>query len=129
MKVERSSTTARGVGDARRPQGLARAGVSNGETGSAHIIADTAEALGIPVTELTPKVRAAIRGLMAEVARLREELTRSKGRIDHLEKLADQDSLLPIHNRRAFVRELTRAISMTERYGTPSSVIYFDVTA
>lgn len=101
--------------------------MAGSENSGAHQVADTAEVLGIPANELTPKVRAAIMGLMAEVARLREELTRNKGRIDHLEKLADQDSLLPIHNRRAFVRELTRAISMTERYGTPSSVVYFDV--
>jgi len=126
MKVERSNTAVRGVSETRRSQAGARAARAH-ENGSHHNIADSAEVLGIPAGELTPKVRTAIMGLMAEVARLREELSRSKGRIDHLEKLADQDSLLPIHNRRAFVRELTRAISMTERYGTPSSVIYFDV--
>ncbi len=30
-------------------------------------------------------------------------------------------------NRRAFVRELSRFVSFGERYGTPSSVIYFDL--
>ena len=30
-------------------------------------------------------------------------------------------------NRRAFVRELSRNLSYSERYGTPSSVIYFDL--
>ena len=34
---------------------------------------------------------------------------------------------MPIYNRRAFVRELTRVISMTERYGQPSSIIFLDV--
>ena len=83
--------------------------------------------MGISEAELTPKVRVAIMKLMEEVARLREELNISRGRIEHLERLADQDSLVPVFNRRAFVRELTRAISMTERYGAPSTVIYFDV--
>ena len=30
-------------------------------------------------------------------------------------------------NRRAFVRELSRVISFSERYNAPSSIIYFDV--
>jgi hypothetical protein len=42
-------------------------------------------------------------------------------------KAADQDMLLPILNRRAFVRELSRFIGFAERYGTPASVVYFDL--
>ena len=38
-----------------------------------------------------------------------------------------QDAMLPIANRRAFVRELTRIISFSERYGSPGSVLYFDL--
>jgi len=43
-------------------------------------------------------------------------------RIEYLEQLADQDSLAPVANRRAFVPELSRNLSYSERYGTPSSV-------
>ncbi|PPR25161.1 MAG: Diguanylate cyclase DosC [Alphaproteobacteria bacterium MarineAlpha10_Bin1] len=92
-----------------------------------HQVQDSASIMGIPEAELTPKVRSAIMTLMEEVASLREELNNNRGRIQHLERLADQDSLLQVYNHRAFVRELTRAISMTERYGAPSTVIYFDV--
>lgn len=128
MKIERSSGAVGGVGAMRRGTATERTGAGAASaSGSVHSFSDTSEILGIPEAELTPKVRAAIMSLMAEVARLREELNRNRGRIDHLEKLADQDSLLPIYNRRAFVRELTRAISMTERYGQPSSIVYFDV--
>ncbi len=124
MKIEgnrasRVNVTSR-AGSAKR----ARAGAA---TGSSHQVQDSAAVMGIPEAELTPKVRMAIMTLMEEVARLREELNNSRGRIQHLERLADQDSLVPVYNRRAFVRELTRAISMTERYGAPSTVIYFDV--
>ena len=42
-------------------------------------------------------------------------------------RTADQDMLLPILNRRAFVREITRFTSFADRYGTPSSLIYFDL--
>jgi diguanylate cyclase (GGDEF)-like protein len=125
MKVERSGSGQPGVGAVRAAAPLRRA--STGETGGAHVINDSSEILGIPEADLTPKVRSALMSLMAEVARLREELARNRGRIDHLEKLADQDSLLPIYNRRAFVRELTRVISMTERYGQPSSIVFLDV--
>jgi diguanylate cyclase (GGDEF)-like protein len=65
--------------------------------------------------------------LMQEVDSLRRELERSKQRLLNLEKLADQDSLTPVINRRAFVRELSRVISYTQRYGAVSSLIYFDV--
>jgi len=95
--------------------------------GSSHHVQDSTSVMGIPVSELTSKVRLAIMTLMEEVARLRDELNGNRGRIEHLERLADQDSLVLVYNRRAFVRELTRAISMTERYGAPSTVIYFDV--
>jgi diguanylate cyclase (GGDEF)-like protein len=83
--------------------------------------------MGIPADELTPKVRQAILALMAEVDRLRQEVERGLARISHLEKLADEDTLAPIANRRAFVRELARYIAFADRYGTPSSLIYFDV--
>ncbi len=88
---------------------------------------DSTSILGIPEAELTPKVRSAIMTLMAEVDRLRQELEQTKGRLGHLEKLADQDTLAPVANRRAFVRELSRVISYSERYKAPSSLVYFDL--
>jgi diguanylate cyclase (GGDEF)-like protein len=89
--------------------------------------ADTTEVMGIPESEFTPKVRAALMRLMEEVQSLRQELAQSRQRIEHLERLADQDPLTPVPNRRAFVRELSRMMSFAERYQAPSSVIYFDV--
>ncbi len=88
---------------------------------------DQATVLGIPEGELTPKVRAAIDLLLEEVQGLRQELEQAKRRVDHLEQLADQDTLTPVLNRRAFVRELSRVMAFTERYGAASAVIYFDV--
>lgn len=68
-----------------------------------------------------------IQALMAEREALRRELEEAKAQIVQLERLADEDALTPIANRRAFVRELTRMIAFTKRYGVPSSVVYFDV--
>jgi diguanylate cyclase (GGDEF)-like protein len=66
-------------------------------------------------------------GLMNEVDNLRRELSQTRTRLDEAEKTADQDHMLPLLNRRAFVRELTRYIAFTDRYNTPASLIYFDL--
>jgi diguanylate cyclase (GGDEF)-like protein len=89
--------------------------------------ADVSEILGIPEAEFTPRVRDAIMSLMAEVDRLRREIDRTKARLEAVETMADQDGLLPLLNRRAFVREMSRVISFAERYEVPASLIYFDL--
>ena len=94
---------------------------------SPRTVVDSLSIMGIPANELTAKVREAIMTLMAEVDRMRGEVEEQRTRIAYLERLADQDSLTPVVNRRAFVRELSRFVSFGERYGTPSSVIYFDL--
>ncbi len=113
-----------------RPSGPARRAGSTapaGQNAAAAPIADTSSIGGIPEAELTPKVRAAIDMLMHEVQNLRQELRQAQQRVGYLEKLADEDTLVPIANRRAFVRELTRMVAYAERYGTESSVLYFDL--
>jgi len=82
---------------------------------------------GIPEAELTPRVRQALMALLAEIDQLRRDLTDARGRIDFLERLADEDPLIPIANRRAFLREVTRMIGFGQRYGTPASIVYIDV--
>jgi diguanylate cyclase (GGDEF)-like protein len=88
---------------------------------------DVLALVGIPPAELTPNVQRALTTLMAEVEQLRRELGEARARIGHLEKLVDEDPLVPLVNRRAFVRELTRMLAFSERYGVPASVLYFDV--
>lgn len=90
-------------------------------------VRDTTSVLGIPEAEFTPKVRQAIMTLLKEVDTLRHDLEQSKARIAHLEKLADEDALAPIANRRAFVRELSRMLSFAQRYDSRVSVLYFDI--
>ena len=114
--VIRSATPTAGAGVVAPPYG-----------GIVRQTVDVATIAGIPDTELTPKVRVAIEMLMAEVQRLREDLTRAQQRVGYLEKLADEDSLVPVANRRAFVRELSRSVALAERYGTAASVLYFDI--
>jgi diguanylate cyclase (GGDEF)-like protein len=99
----------------------ARADSGGGEPGSALGLP------GLPLDALSPELREGVARLAAERNRLRDELAKARGRIASLERLADQDSLTPVANRRAFVRQLTRMIAFTHRYGVPASVVYFDV--
>ena len=82
---------------------------------------------GVPEAELTPRVRQPMMALLAEIDQLRRDLTDARGRIDFLERLADEDPLIPVANRRAFLREVTRMIGFGQRYGTPASIVYIDV--
>jgi diguanylate cyclase (GGDEF)-like protein len=124
MKIERSNPTraTRSVGTA----AYARRVEAAAQVDKVEAVLP-ATVLGIPEDEFTPKVRDAIMGLMSEVDSLRRELSQTKAKLDEVEKSADQDQLLPLFNRRAFVRELTRFIAFTGRYNTPASLIYFDM--
>jgi len=86
-----------------------------------------ASLFGIPEDEFTPRVRDAVMNLMDEAESLRRDLEFTRARLDEMKEVADRDQLLPVLNRRAFVRELTRYISFAVRYGTPASLVYFDL--
>jgi diguanylate cyclase (GGDEF)-like protein len=102
-------------------------GVQNGTVTDSRPVQDTTSVLGIPEHEFTPKVQDAIYRLLEEVGKLRQELEQNKQRISQLEKLADEDAMVPIPNRRAFVSELSRMLSFAQRYGGAISVLYFDI--
>lgn len=124
MKVEKTSST-------RSPRAVAAAYAKRVEAAAAAEtvapVTASASVMGIPEDEFTPRVRDAIMTLMSEVAELRRELQKTRDRLDEVEKTADRDQLLPLLNRRAFVRELTRTIAYTGRYTTPATLLYFDL--
>lgn len=67
------------------------------------------------------------RTLVDEIVRLRAEVARLETRIEHLDLLAHHDSLVPLPNRRGFLRELDRMIDRADRYGDKSAVLFVDV--
>jgi diguanylate cyclase (GGDEF)-like protein len=69
----------------------------------------------------------AVARLSEENETLRIELEALHARLAELERLADTDTLVPLPNRRAFLRELERIIHHTVRYGTPSAVLFIDL--
>ena len=106
---------------------LRRLGSRSGRGGVAVAADDPVSLLGLPEQELTPSVRATLRQLIEEVAALRQELGFTQARLAELERLANEDSLAPIGNRRAFLRDLARTIGYVERYGAACSLLYFDL--
>jgi len=88
---------------------------------------DHVEVLGLSDAELTPAVQSALAAMMVELQALRGEALRLKARLAEAEAAADQDPLTSARNRRAFVRELTRAAAYARRYGALASLIYVDV--
>lgn len=83
--------------------------------------------LGIEDQDLTPQVKFAVSALLEKLDDTNRELLRTKENLAELERLVDVDCLAPIPNRRAFMRRLNWAISMQERYGHPSTILYFDL--
>ncbi len=81
----------------------------------------------VPETELTPNVRRALRALIREVHQLRQDNKALRSNIRYMETLADRDVFLPVLNRRAFLRDVSRALALAERHDAPSSLIYLDL--
>ena len=72
-------------------------------------------------------MQGAIKTLLTEIDDLRGEVGRLKVKLSEAEILADRDPLTPLLNRRAFIRELGRIRTFAQRYGSPASVVYFDL--
>src|SRR5207237_9027618 len=71
--------------------------------------------------------RATIDALREEIVRLQSRFDEMRIRLDEVLRTADQDMLLPVLNRRALIREITRFIDFAERYGTRSSLLFLDI--
>ncbi|MEZ5692052.1 MAG: GGDEF domain-containing protein [Rickettsiales bacterium] len=92
-----------------------------------NILAQRIESLGIPAEEITDNVRLVISALLEKMDDLSRDLSRTKENLSEIERLVDVDCVAPIANRRAFMRRLSWAINMQERYGHPSTILYFDL--
>lgn len=116
-----------GAASRREPAARAPEAGSAPAAGSLKAPRDTASIMGVPETELTPNVQRALLSLMGEVDQLRKETDSLRAKIRDLETLADRDVFLPVLNRRAFLREVSKALALAERHDAPSALIYFDM--
>lgn len=90
-------------------------------------ITDQVAMLGIPDAEMTDSVKLAVTALLEKLEDTTRELSRTKENLAEMERLVDVDCVAPIPNRRAFMRRLTWAITMFQRYNHPSTLMYFDI--
>jgi diguanylate cyclase (GGDEF)-like protein len=65
--------------------------------------------------------------LIGEIDRLRDQVARLQQRVEQLDELAHQDSLIKLPNRRGFMRELERLIDRAGRYGHQAAMLFVDL--
>jgi diguanylate cyclase (GGDEF)-like protein len=65
--------------------------------------------------------------LLEEIVRLRGDIARLEARVEELDRLAHQDPLVPLFNRRGMLRELEMMIARHERHDTPAAVLFVDL--
>lgn len=68
-----------------------------------------------------------VQALTEEIGRLRRQVAQLQERVEQLDHLAHQDSLIDLPNRRGFIRQLERLIARLDRYDEPSAMLYVDV--
>lgn len=64
---------------------------------------------------------------LVEAARLKAEVAALRAEVERLKVLADEDVLTVALNRRAFQREIARAMAFARRYGAPCALIFLDL--
>jgi diguanylate cyclase (GGDEF)-like protein len=65
--------------------------------------------------------------LLDEVERLRAELATREARLAELDRLAHQDPLVDLANRRSFLAALEHLIARVERYGVEAAILFVDI--
>ena len=65
--------------------------------------------------------------LLDEIAQLKGRIARLEKEVDHLDRLAHRDALVPLANRRGMLRELEKMIAQHERHDIPAAVLFVDL--
>ncbi|HVY89727.1 MAG TPA: GGDEF domain-containing protein [Hyphomonadaceae bacterium] len=86
-----------------------------------------AKIFGVPEAHLTPQVRSAFNVLIGEIDSLRLDVEQLKLSLAEAEASADHDTLAPVYNRRAFMRETSRVCALVKRHEVEASIVYFDL--
>lgn len=75
-----------------------------------------------PVTDVTD-----VEHLIAEIGALRGRIAQLQERVEQLDLLAHEDSLVDLPNRRGFMRALERLIDRVARYQEKSALLFVDL--
>jgi diguanylate cyclase (GGDEF)-like protein len=68
-----------------------------------------------------------VEGLIREIDQLRGRVAQLQERVEQLDQLAHQDSLINLPNRRGFMRDLEQLIDRIKRYGGSAAMLYVDL--
>lgn len=62
-----------------------------------------------------------------EIARLRSEIAVLQDKVEQLDRLAHEDALVGLPNRRALMRQLQQLIERVRRYGGTAALLFIDI--
>ena len=79
-------------------------------------------AMSDQVTDVTD-----VEQLVAEISALRGKIAQLQERVEQLDMLAHEDSLVALPNRRGFMRALERLIDRVARYGEKAAMLFVDL--
>lgn len=65
--------------------------------------------------------------LEQEIERLRGEVVRLEQKVEQLDRMAHEDALVPLPNRRGFMRQLDNLIHRVNRYGDSAALLFIDI--
>ncbi|HET7576976.1 MAG TPA: GGDEF domain-containing protein [Sphingomicrobium sp.] len=68
-----------------------------------------------------------VKRLVEEISMLRGKVAQLQERVEQLDRLAHQDSLIDLPNRRGFMRALERLIDRVKRYDEKAAMLYVDL--
>ncbi len=91
-------------------------------------IGDVVFLMGVPQADVTPAVQSALTNIMAEFDRIRIERDRLRDQVVYLTEIADAHAFLPVVNRRALQREMTRILSRLAQSGVGAAFLYIGFT-
>jgi len=88
---------------------------------------DVASVLGMPLGGIPKPVQEAVSHLVEEVERLRGDLDHALGHALWLEEINDLHPLLPVLNRRSFMRHLGHVMDQSLQAGLPGALLFLHV--
>jgi diguanylate cyclase (GGDEF)-like protein len=86
-----------------------------------------AQIFGVPENHLSPQVKTAFNVMIGEIDSLRLDVEQLRLSLAEAEASADHDTLAPVYNRRAFMREASKIVALVKRHEIEASLIYFDL--
>jgi diguanylate cyclase (GGDEF)-like protein len=95
--------------------------------GAERVDGDVACPFGIPPAEMTPRVRAAIDGLLGQIDEARKQVQAERDREAYLLGLAEGHPVLPVGNRRHLIRELSRVIARSRVAQTLNTLLIVSI--